>query len=188
MLRPNLSGWRYTLASLLSQRTDAICSAAACSLAQSLARKGAIPVGMPASTACLNQDQGYQSPPLQHCLPSSVRTDAPPVSYLEGSARCVSEASARSLFSLLPLLRQAALAGSPAWCSRYAQQATCSSKTHSNTQPPLTDANIAREDWGPGTAQLAKSLERLLLEAYTLLQQDKADIAEQLVVDGTSLT
>ena len=49
------------------------------------------------------------------------------------------------------------------------------------------DGNIASSDWGPGSQQLSKSLERLLLEAFNLLQQDKADLAEQLVLDGAPL-
>ena len=52
------------------------------------------------------------------------------------------------------------------------------------TEPFAADSDISSSDWSPGTQQLNKSLERLLLETYKLLQAGKPEPAEQLVVDG----
>ena len=62
----------------------------------------------------------------------------------------------------------------------YRQQRAFSSRA--GESPP--DSSVESSHWGPDSQQLAKSFERLILEAFNLLQQDKAELAEQLVVDG----
>lgn len=49
---------------------------------------------------------------------------------------------------------------------------------------PAADSSVSSSDWGPGTQQLTKSLERLLLEAFKLMQEGQPEHAEQLVLDG----
>ena len=174
-----------SLHKLVLGQTEAMCSVLACSFALPLPRGGAAGVAdqSPTSTDIhwsAQQRRGTQTP-LVRPLPFEVQQAAQSRSLQGNGPTSITR-------QFLPVLRKAGTAAiAAAQLASFAQRATCSSKSKTtNPSPPVTDPNIAREDWGPGTAQLAKSLERLLLEAYTLLQQDKADIAEQLVIDGAS--
>ena len=72
---------------------------------------------------------------------------------------------------------------SSSWYCSAVRNANYSSQTD-NLHPPAADKAISSQHWGPGTQQLNKSLQRLLLETYQLLQDGKAESAEQLVMDG----
>ena len=88
----------------------------------------------------------------------------------------------------LLVLRARQLCLDPLLCFGAHQQPQRSLQTaaccREDSQRSCADGNISGADWGPGSQQLSKSLQRLLLEAYNLLQQGKVEQAEQLVSDG----